>query len=646
MPLARLRSLLRNIFRRERIERDLDAEVRSLSDFLREEKISQGMNPSDARRAAQTELGGSEQLKEEIRAARKGSWLESLWQDVCFAARLLRKNPGFTAVAVLTLALGIGPNTAMFSVLNAVLLRPLPYPHPERLVVLQETSPDNRELSVSFPDYQDWRKQQTVFDHLALFRRSGLTLTGKGQPERLSGAKASADLFQIFNLTPMLGRVFSDDEDRPGSAPSVILSYGLWQRLFGGDSLIVGKTIILNSIPHTVVGVLPDVAAIPRNAELWTSLGPLAATPELNRRSNHMGFTALGQLKSGTSVDEARSEMKNISLQLGKQFPDTNTGEGVALTPILDTMVGEYRHGLFLLAGAVGLVLLIACANLANLLLAKGAARQREFVMRSALGAPRTRIIRQLLTESAILALLGGGLGVLLAYWAKGAILALAPAGAARFQETQIDGNVLLFALALSLFTGVLFGSLPAWKRSRTNLREVMQDGYRGVSDGSAKRRLRRTLVTGEVALTLVLLISAGLLLQSLMRLESVNLGFDPTNILMTIVDLSPARYSDDGKVNAFYDKLLSRIRALPGVRGATLDSAPPLDTGWETGFDVEGRPPFPQGKGPSAEISIIDSDYFHMMGIPLFRGRSFGPQDTHDGTPSVIIDEAFAHRI
>jgi predicted permease len=637
---------LQRFFRRTKWDAERARELDAYLETETTDNIARGMSPQDARDAARRKLGNLTQVREEIYHMNSLGFLETLWQDIRFAFRMLRKNPGFTAVTVLTLALGIGPNTAMFSVLNAVLLRPLPYPHPERLVLLQESSAQNGQLSVSFPDFQDWQKQQTAFERLALYRRSSVSLTGLGEPEHVSGAIASSDLFQMLNLKPVLGRSFSVVEDLPGSAPSVLLSFSMWQRRFSGDPLIIGKTITLNAVSHTVIGVMPDVPGVPRNAAFWTSLGPQAAKPAVNRRTNHMGYYALGRLKSGGTLEQARSEMSVIASALAKQFPESNSGEGVLLTPMLENLVGEYRRGLFLLAGAVGLVLLIACVNLANLLMAKGAARYQELAMRTALGAARWRIIRQLLTESMTLALAGGGLGVLLAYWARSAILALAPSGAARFQETQVDGPVLLFALGLSIFTGLLFGTLPAMKLARTNLRGVMQDGGRGSSDGSARQRLRQTLVTSEVALTLVLLLSAGLLVQSLIRLESVNLGFDPNNLLMTVVDLSPTRYDDDAKINAFYDQVLARIRALPGIQGATLNSSPPLDTGWQTGFDVEGRPPFPPGKGPSAEISIVDSDYFHVMGIPVLRGRSFGPQDTHDGPPAILIDEAFAQRI
>jgi putative ABC transport system permease protein len=626
---------------------DLDADIRDHIARETQDNIERGMAPDEARYAALRKFGNVTRAKEETREVWSLVWFEQLVQDIRYGMRMLRKNPGFTAAAILTLALAIGPNTAMFSVLNAVLLRPLPYPHPERLIVLRESSAQNGQLSVSYPDFQDWQKRQTVFARLALYRRSGVTLTGLGVPERLGGAVASADLFQILKLTPVLGRVFSSAEDRPGSAASVILSSGFWHRHFGDDPNVIGKTLTLNGDPHIVVGVLPDIPAIPRSAELWTSLGTqLASKPEINRRSNHMGYSALGQLDPGASLDKARDEFSAIALRLAKEFPDSNTGESVVLTPMLETMVGEYHRGLVLLAGAVGLILLIACANLMNLLLAKGAGQEQELAMRSALGATHTRLIRQLLTENVILALAGGAIGLLCAYWARGAILTLAPVGATRFQDTFIDGTVLAFSLGLSLFTGLLFGSLPAWRLARTNLREVLQEGGRGASDGSAKQRMRQALVTSEVALTLVLLVSAGLLVQSLMRLESVKLGFDPHNLLMGVVDLSGRRYAEDSKVNAFYDQLLTRIRALPGVHGATLNSSPPLEMGWETGFEVEGRPPFPPGKGPSAEISVVDSDYFRVMGIPVLRGRSFGPQDTYDGAPSILIDQSFAQRI
>jgi predicted permease len=627
--------------RESELKSELEQHLRQATD----ERVERGASEEDARASVRREFGNENVVRETTRDMWEWRWLEDALQDVRYGLRTLRKNPGFTAIAILTLALGIGPNTAMFSVLNAVLLRPLPYYQQDRLMVMQERTAEHGSESVSYPDFQDWQSQQDVFERMALYRGQSLNLTGMGDAEHLRGAVASSNLFPILGLNAVVGQTFSADDDLPTSAPKVVLSYGFWQRQFGGNRNVVGQTMTMDDREYTIVGVIGDVQGIPRNAELWTNFGLQAARPQLARRDNHMGFSAIGRMKNGATEQQSRAEMTAIAGRLSKQYPGSNTGMGVQLTPMLETMVGQYRQELILLAGAVGFVLLIACANLANLLYARGANREQELAMRSALGAGRGRLIRQLLTESILLAMMGGLVGVLLAFVSRGAIVAMSPANAARFPDTRVDGTVIAFAFGISLLTGIIFGLSPAWKLARTNLRDVMQEGGRGSSDVSGQARLRQTLITAEVALTLVLLASASLLIQSLKRTESVKLGFDPNRLLMLDIDLAGNRYAKKAQVNAFYDQLLERIRVLPGVAGATLDSAAPLDTNWQSNFEVEGHAPFAPGQEPSAEISVVDTDYFRVMHIPILHGRSFGREES-SGPPTIVVDEAFARQI
>lgn len=633
------------LFGRARRDRELGAEIQSHLQMHIDDNLRAGMTPEEARRNAILAFGGVEAVKERYRDRRGIPAVETLLQDVGFGARMLRKYPAFTVVAMLTVALGVGPNTAIFTLLNAVLLRPLPYPESDRLVALNE-SDRQRDISVSYLNYQDWIRQQTVFERLALFRTEAFTLTGRGEPERLVGAIATADLFPMLGFVPELGHGFSPDDDRGGSERKVVLAHALWQRRFGRDPHIVGQTLALDGLPYSIVGVMSNLPSVPRGAELWTSLGPLVPGAAYRLRANHMGFTALGRLGWGVTLERARIGMATITSRLAAQYPDANANNGIVLTPMLEWLVGEYRRGLLLLEVAVGLVLLVACANFANLLFAQGATRHQELAMRVALGAGRRRLVRQLLTESSMVAFAGGAIGVLLARWSFSAILALAPPGAARFADAQIDWRVCAFAAAMSLGAGLLAGSWPAWRLARTAGRSTIEDTGRGSTDGPRRWSMRHALVASEVALTLVLLVAAVLLVRSLARLQSVPLGFDPKGLLMMTVDLSPVRYDEPARVNAFYDELLARARTLPGVRGATLNSAAPLGANWQTRFEIEDRPPFALNQRPSVEVSVIDAGYFSVLGIPLLKGRPFGRPETIDSPKVIIIDEAFAQRI
>ncbi len=445
--------------------------------------------------------------------------------DLRYALRQLSKSPGFTTVAMLTLALGIGANTAIFSVVNAVLLRPLPYPESERLVWLSERGLNFPVMSISYPNFTDWRGQQRVFEHLGVYNWGSYNLTGNGQPLRLNGARISADAFAALRVRPALGRTFTNEEDKPGAESLVLLSHGLWQSRFGGKPSVLNQTITLDGRPFTVIGVMPPAFAFPGRVDIWVPVGPLSSDPGWQSRGNHPGLLGLARLKPGVTLEQARADMENIAVRLEQQYPDSNKHNRVRIDPLLDNYVSNVRPALWTLLGAVGLVLLIACANVANLLLGRAAARQKEMAVRAALGAGRWRIVRQMLTESLLLSVGGAALGVLLAYGGVRLILATSRDGIPRAPEIGLDGAVLFFTAAVAALTGILFGLAPAWQASRPDVHETLKDTARSTIGGRA--RLRQALVIAEVALTLLLLVGAGLLLRSFHRLQHVNAGFE-----------------------------------------------------------------------------------------------------------------------
>jgi putative ABC transport system permease protein len=564
-----------------------------------------------------------------------------------FALRQLRKSPGFTFIAVLTLALGIGANTAIFSVVNAVLLRPLPYPDGDRLVILQQTTSQMREISVSFPDYLDWRRDNTVFEHLAISRRESYNLSGlQGfEPEQVSGALVTANFFNVTGLQPQLGRTFTEEEDRVGGPALVVISDKFWARFFQRDPQVIGRVLNLGNQPYTVVGVMPKQMFSPRTVDVWFPAMRRSDNPDWQARDNHPGLIGWGRLKAGVTLEAAQAEMTTIAKRLEQEHPKTNAGIGIKVQQFLENQVGEYRTSLTMLLCAVVLVLLIACANIANLLAARGAARAREFAVRVAIGATRWQIVRQLLIESAVLALLGGVFGVFLAAWGRDLLVALAPAGVPRFQETRLDIVVLLFTTALALGTSVLFGLWPAWQTSRADAQTALKSGAHGSSDAPAARRSRELLIVAEVALTLVLLSAAALVLQSFKKASSLNLGFEAQGLVTAQITLPSPTYDDHQKLVNFITTLTEKLRALPGVEGAAVASNPPLMTGWQTSFLPEGMPEPEPGKGLSLEMGVITSDYFDVMKAPLLRGRTFNAQDVKGAPPVIIVDQVTAER-
>jgi putative ABC transport system permease protein len=579
-------------------------------------------------------------------------------QDIRYAFRMLRKQPGFSAIAILTLALGIGANTSIFSVVNAVLLRPLPYPEPDRLVLIRERTNLFDSGSVSLPNYLDWRASQRGFTDLALFRRGDANLSGATsdvEAERVSSARVSYNFLSVLGVPPELGRDFRESDDVPHCKKVALISDGLWKRRFGGSRGVIGQSIMLDGVQREIIGVLPPDVQLPRKVQVFITLEDLRADKDYVDRGNHPGFSALGRLKPNVTLEQGKADLNNIAAELERRYPDSNAGRRVTTLILLESAVKDYKNGVTLLLAAVGCVLLIACANVANLQLARALGRERELAVRAALGASRGQLAKQVFIESAILAVLGAVAGVLLALWGLDAIKAIAPGSsasfapsdAARFQEVNLDFKVLAFTAALAIGTGLLVGVWPALRVSRAaSLTLSLHEGSRGTSDGAQRQRVRSGLVVAQVALALLLLAGAGLTLKSFRNAQNTPLGFNPANILVADVLLPKARYDTDEKVAHFNDQLVERIRALPGVEAAALGSNIPFDDNeWDSSFHLTGTPPYPPGDRPEAEINVVTPDYFRLMGMPLLHGRAFTADDRAGRPRSVIIDETLAQK-
>src|SRR5437773_8677492 len=562
--------------------------------------------------------------------------------DLTLALRQLRKSPGFTFVAVLTLALGIGANTAIFSIVNAVLLRPLPYPDADRIMVLSESSGPGQDYSVALPDYFDWRNENTVFEHLAATHKESRNLSGipGRDPERVSCASVTRNFFNIIGLPPELGRTFSQDEDKVGAPPVAVISDRVWRRVFNADPGVLGRSITLHDQNYTVTGVMPPQMTSPQDTDVWLSMMRRSNNPAWMDRSHHPMIYVWGKLKPGVTVDQARTEMKGIAARLEKTYPDTNGGETAVVTPLLDNLVGKYRTNLGLLFGAVGLVLLIACANLANLFAARGAARAREFAILAAVGATRGQIIRKILLESFLIALLGGALGFFIAVWLRDVLIALGPEGVSRFQQISFDLPVLGFTCLIASLTTVLFGLWPAWQASHADVQLALKTGSAGSGDPPSAKRARDWLVISEIALTLTLLVAASLVLKSFSKMQALQLGYEPRNLFSARFELPWKTYSSREKIGTFTKALLDKVSAIPGVQTAAIGSNSPLMGGWQTGFYREGSRPVLQSNMPSADLEAITGDYFQTFKVPLLRGRTFNERDNKDSPLVIVIDQ------
>ena len=565
--------------------------------------------------------------------------------DLKFALRQLVNNPAFSAIAILTLALGIGANTAIFSIVNAVLLRPLPYPDADRIMVLNESSGPGQDYSVALPDYFDWQKDNTVFEHLAATHKESRNLSGipGRDPERVSCAAVTRNFFNIIGVPPQIGRTFSEEEDKVGAPPVIVISDRLWQRAFNRDAKILGQAITLHDQSYIVIGVMPRQVTSPQDTDVWLSMMRRSNNTVWTSRMIHPMIYVWGKLKPGVTVERARTEMKGIAARLEKTYPDTNRGETAVVTPLLDNLVGKYRTNLGLLLGAVGLVLLIACANLANLFAARGAARAREFAIHAAVGATRGQIIKKLLVESFLVALLGGALGFLFAVWVRNGLIALSPGDVSRFQEVSFDLRVLGFTFLVASVTTVLFGLWPAWHASHADIQIALKEGSSASGDPPSAKRARDWLVISEIALTLTLLVAAGLVLKSFSRLQSLSLGFEPRALFTARFELPWRVYNNRDKIDTFARALLDKVRTIHGVQNAAISSNGPLMGSWQTGFWREENPRPQPSEMLNSDLEVVGGDYFQTLKVPLVRGRTFNERDTKDSPRVIIIDQAMA---
>ena len=650
----RLGSGWRRLFRlgdpSAQVTEEVDAELHFHLESRVEELIRTGMTPSEARDEARRQFGDLDRIRSDvhsmdrgrIRKQRRAAVMEILLHDVRFALRMLRRNLGFATIAIGTIALGIGANTAIFSVVNGVLLRRLPYAEPEQLVMvwLDNTVQGFHEDLTSYPNYAALRDQNSTLQDFAAFTTSGLSLTGDGDPERLPGVRVSGTFFNVMGVPALLGRTLVPEEDEPGNDGVVVLGHGLWLRRFGGDADVVGTEIILNGRGRTVVGVMPPAFRFPENAQVWIPMAPDEAAR--NRRGGLWLWT-VGRMLPEATVGQARDDLGAVMSRLEEEFPRSNAGFGAAVNPLQEQLVGDVRTALLVLAGAVGFVLLIACANVANLILARAAAREGEIAVRAALGAGRGRIAGQLLTESAVLAMIAAPIGIAIAVLGVDAMIALAPADLPRLDEVSLDGRVLGFTVGISLLAGVLFGLAPAIQASRPDLSSELKEGG-ATRLASPRHFLRRLLVVSEIALALVLLVGAGLMIKSFGRLNAVDPGFAPDHLLTMRITPAQSRYESQTQLSAFYDDLLERIAALPGVRdaGATSDILV-AEFPRSGGFNIEGRPDFQRTEFVEVLIDAVTPNYFGVMGVPLIQGRFFEPSDGRGQPRVVIINETMA---
>ena len=655
--ISRFASLFRNLFHKQQNEQELDQEVGSYLDLLTEEKMRDGMAPEAARRAARLELGGVEQVKEQVRDVRAGVWLETLWQDVRYGARVLRKNPGFSLLVVLTLALGIGANTAIFSVVYGVLLRPLPYSHGGQLVVMhQRVRGQSTDIAFSYKELVDYREQTKTLDAVVEYHSMPFLLLGDDNAERVQTGVVSANFFDVLGVKPLLGRTFLASDEIQSSDAVLVLSNQYWHSHHGSDPNIVGKVFHMNNRPHTVIGVLPPVPQYPAENDVYmpTSQCPTRSSQAFmaNRKAHLM--TVFGRLSPAVALQTAQADLSTIASRIAGANPDVYPkadGYGVAIAPLQEDLTRRARTTLLVLLGAAGFVLLIACANVANLMLARLLKRERELAVRSALGATRTRLVRQLLTETVLLSLTGGVLGLGLAYPTLTLLVKFAARFTTRANEVQIDGVVLAFALVVSIFSGLLFGFAPALS-SRARVSDALKQGSGQTTSGRGRQRLRAALVVVQIAVSFVLLIGAGLMIRSFGKLLSVDPGFSPDRVLT--MNLSPnfSRYTKPEQFVALGDNILRSVRAVGGVESAALASSFPfsplglrLGPG-NTNFDIEGRPVSNSEMHPKVDTTGVSPGYFEAIRQPLLRGRLFTDHDDANAMKVAIINQSMAlHR-
>jgi len=641
-------------FWRSDVTRDVDDELRFHMESRIAEFIAAGMTPQEARAEATKRFGDVDRVRQRVEVIdkefdherRRAEMWESLQQDLRYALRGIRRSPAFAIVAILTLALGIGANSAIFSVINGVLLRPLPYREPERLVRLFTSfrGGDGR-YAMSQPEFMDYKGLTNSFENAAAFAGAGLTLTGTGEPQRVRGIAATRDFFPVLGVIPARGRNFENDEGRQGTEPVVILSHDFWQNRLGGNPALLGSSLMFNGISRRVIGILPPDVTLER-AEAFI---PMFINPDSLTSRTSNSLRGVARLKPGVTIPDAQRELNALTRRSVELYPrayPASMGYGAAVVSMHEVVIGDVRPALRVLMGAVALVLLIACANVANLLLARGEARHREMAVRLALGAGRGRILRQLLTESMVLALAGGAAGVLLAWWGMRTLLSVNPQAVPRMELIHIDGLVIAVTLAVSILTGLLFGIAPAMQLVKTQLQTSLKEGTRGGSVGGAQQRMGRALVMGEIALAFVVVIGAALLIRSFWTLRNVDPGFDPTHVLAVDLSIPPSRYNDVATI-AFYKELVDRMGRLPGVRAAAAASdLPPSAGGFNWDMLIDGRTRAPGEAWPSPQVRAVTKDYFKALSIPAVRGRLFGDEDSPSSMPVAVINETTARSV
>src|SRR5882757_3882683 len=651
--MRKIRALLSKMagfFRGSRGDEEFSAELATHVQMHTDDNVRSGMSPQEARRQALINLGGIAQTQELYRERRGLPLLETLLSDARFGARMLRKNPGFTAVAILTLALGIGANASVFSIVNGVLLHPLPFANAGRLVMVGEREEDGKPTTTSFTTYEDWKARSKSFEELTLYRQWQPTLMAAGEPEQLIGLRVANNYFRTLGVNMAAGRDFAAVDDKPATRFVVLLGHHLWRRRFHSDPKIVGQAINLSGRDFTVIGVLPanyesliatDMRA--SGVEIWGALGYDAALPDACRNCRHL--KAIGRLRPGVTVAQASAEVSAVTDALWKEHPtDFSTG-GAVVIPLYEQLLGSVSRTLYVLRGAVGFVLLIACANLANLLLARATHREREIAMRAALGASRTRIVRQVLVENCLLALAGGLIGLLLAYWTPQILITMRAANLPRLDQVRIDWRVLGFSFAIALFTGVLSGVVPALRMTKINLQMALQEGTRGSSANTGG--MRSFLVVSEIALSLTLLLGAGLLVRSLLRLVNVRPGFDPAHVLTLRVSPVGPRYTKDEPVREYIARANEKVRSIPGVLASGTSSQIPFGGNFDmTGLHVDGKMNANPALDPSAERYVISAGYLQAMGVRLLRGRDFASHDGQNTEQVMLVNETAAREI
>ena len=642
--LKKLAARLRAVWDSDAVHQDIDEELQIHIRMRTQENMGRGMSAEDARSDAERRFGNSGRIKDMGWDVRGGGWFETIWQDVRYGGRMLAKHPGFSLMAVVTLALGIGANTAIFSIVNGVLLRPLPYPEPDQLdTVFQQNSPTNR-FGISVADFQGIEKEYARIGSVAAFTHRAVTLTGGERPEQIKATFATAAFFKTVGVDPARGRAFAPGEDRPQADPVVVISHGFWQRHLAGDAGVIGQRLMLDGTGYTVVGIMPQGFIAPSSTvpDLWPVL-----RLETPKRRGPFTLRVIARRNNGVSEQQSREALQRIAREVFQQwahtFPDANTT--YVSMPVKQALIGDIGTTLLVLLGAVGCVLLLASVNVANLLLARASTRQQEIAIRAALGAGRLRLVRQLFTESLLLAILGGAAGLLLAVWGVDVLLALSPDTLPRMDQVKVDGFVLGFAALGTLLSCLIFGLIPALYNVNPDLGEPLKGGGRGSAEVPGRRRLRDLLVITEFALALPLLIGAGLMLNSFMRLQQVKPGFDPDHLLTVQLPLSALKYPEPEQAIIFHKEMMSRIQTLPGVKAASISTTLPLESGNTNDFNLEIRPTPPGEAAEVAEFASVSPEYFRTLGIPLLKGRYLSEQDKTDAPRVAVVSETFAKR-